>query len=224
LFENFEEALKVYGFDYSVFIFFPPRKEAGEIKPCCPYFNVQEKIISAYLENELYKIGPVFEKAKTTGRPVIWDDIFQDNNVEEKYPVLKKLLEVLRGYGYMNALTIPTFGFSNSFGFISLASRDRELNSKDPDLVVLTHVCIDLLHQYMRITKQDVDGHPKLTDREKEVLRWVLQGKSNSVIASIMDISEHTVDTYVRRSIKKTQASSKWSAAMTAVLNGTLHY
>ena len=60
--------------------------------------------------------------------------------------------------------------------------------------------------------------------REKEVLSWVLKGKSNPVIADIMGISEHTVATYIRRCSTKMNASSKWSAAITAVLVGNVQY
>jgi DNA-binding CsgD family transcriptional regulator len=60
----------------------------------------------------------------------------------------------------------------------------------------------------------------KLTQREAEVLSWVAQGKSNTVIADIMNVSPHTIDNYLRRTYAKIGVNSRTSAAIKALLLG----
>jgi len=224
LFEHFETALDKYGYDSVVFICFPPRKFADELLPVCPYFNIPDVIISEYLSNELYRSGPVFEYAKTTGKPVVWSEILQNQKID-KSPEIEKFLKLIQSKGYNNGVTIPVFGVGNSFGYISLASHEKEIDPGVEKNVTLHHLCINLMRQYIRISNDnEKQKHPKLTKREKQVLTWVLKGKSNSVIAELLDISEHTVATYIKRSTKKLNASSKWSAALTAVLIGIIQY
>jgi LuxR family transcriptional regulator/LuxR family quorum-sensing system transcriptional regulator CciR len=59
-----------------------------------------------------------------------------------------------------------------------------------------------------------------LTRRELDVLGWVVRGKSNSVIAELLGISEHTVDTLMRRVYRKLGVGDRTSAALRAVGSG----
>jgi len=224
LFDHFKGALNTFGYDSVVFICFPPRKGAGEVKAICPYFNVPQEIVCEYLEQKLYETGPVFEISKISGQPVVWSDVLDEKNSAKTLPKLSKFLDLLKEHGYYNGLTIPVFGVGNSFGYISLASHETEINLEDPKNIIIFHLCMNLMNQYFRISEINNPPNVKLTKREKEVLTWVLHGKSNSVIAEIMELSEHTVSTYIKRSTVKLNASSKWSAALTAVLIGIIQY
>lgn len=224
LFHHYDTTLDSMGYQSSVFIFFAPKKDADEVVPICPFFNIEPELINFYLSHRLYQVGPIFERAKTTGRPVIWSDFFKDPKQFEKSKDLIKFINLLKQYGYNDGITIPTFGFSNSFGHFSFSHKNSKINMDDPNIVILNHICINLFRQYLRITHVDEGVSANLTVREKEVLGWVLKGKSNNVIGDIMGISEHTVTTYIRRSSKKLGASSKWSAAITAVLIGYIQY
>jgi DNA-binding CsgD family transcriptional regulator len=57
----------------------------------------------------------------------------------------------------------------------------------------------------------------QLSSREKEILDWVARGKSNTVIADILEISPGTVDTYMRRIYEKLDVSDRTSAAVKGV-------
>ena len=61
-----------------------------------------------------------------------------------------------------------------------------------------------------------------LAPREMEVLTLIARGKSNSVIAQILGISIHTVDTVCRRLMAKMATSSRTTAAVRAAQQGLL--
>ena len=55
-----------------------------------------------------------------------------------------------------------------------------------------------MLEDYMRFLQQRnlQDSYELLTEREKEVLQLLAEGKSNKEVATILDISVYTVDTH----------------------------
>jgi LuxR family transcriptional regulator/LuxR family quorum-sensing system transcriptional regulator CciR len=59
-----------------------------------------------------------------------------------------------------------------------------------------------------------------LTQRERDVLIWIARGKSNSVIANILGISENTVETLVGRCYRKLGVSDRVSAAVKGIGTG----
>jgi DNA-binding CsgD family transcriptional regulator len=63
---------------------------------------------------------------------------------------------------------------------------------------------------------------PELSMREREILTWVAHGKSNTDIGMILDISPHTVGTYLRRILTKLRVSSRTTAAVRAAQLGLL--
>jgi DNA-binding NarL/FixJ family response regulator len=62
----------------------------------------------------------------------------------------------------------------------------------------------------------------KLTAREKEVLRQVVQGKTNHAIAVDLNISEKTVEKYIRAIFTKLNVTSRVEAAVYAVQEGLI--
>ena len=68
------------------------------------------------------------------------------------------------------------------------------------------------------------DGqHSRLSPQELEVLRWIARGKSNTVIAEIMGLSRHTVDTITRRMFGKLDVTDRTRAAVRGLAFGLIH-
>ncbi|MFB3779305.1 MAG: response regulator [Bryobacteraceae bacterium] len=61
-----------------------------------------------------------------------------------------------------------------------------------------TAIAESLLEDYMRRLKQHnlTDSYDLLTDREKEVLQLLAEGKSNKEVATLLDLSLYTVETH----------------------------
>lgn len=61
-----------------------------------------------------------------------------------------------------------------------------------------------------------------LTEREKEVLRWLAQGKSNWEVSVILKISERTVRFHINNIMKKLDAVNRTHAMALVLRNGML--
>jgi two-component system response regulator NreC len=83
-------------------------------------------------------------------------------------------------------------------------------DSAEPDIVRAVHavaagktffsptIANTLLEDYMRRVQQEglQDRYDLLTDREREVLQLLAEGRSNKEVAGILNLSVHTVDTH----------------------------
>jgi DNA-binding NarL/FixJ family response regulator len=83
-------------------------------------------------------------------------------------------------------------------------------DSAEPDIVRAVHavatgktffspaIAHTLLEDYMRRLQQEglQDRYDFLTDREREVLQLLAEGRSNKEVAGILNLSVHTVDTH----------------------------
>ena len=64
----------------------------------------------------------------------------------------------------------------------------------------------------------------QLSDRELEVLKHVAEGLSNKEIASVLEISNHTVARHVTNIMRKLDAANRAQAATMALRAGVLVY
>ena len=61
-----------------------------------------------------------------------------------------------------------------------------------------------------------------ITDREKQILRWVREGKSNQQIAEVLGISPLTVKNHVQKILRKLESSNRAQAVAQAMQLGLL--
>jgi len=61
-----------------------------------------------------------------------------------------------------------------------------------------------------------------LSIREREVLRWVAEGKTSYEIGVILGLTERTINAYVAGAMSKLNASNKTHAAVKALLLGII--
>ena len=64
-----------------------------------------------------------------------------------------------------------------------------------------------------------MDKYNNLTEREKEVLELIIQGKSNPQIANELILSIHTVKAHLESIYKKLGVHNKVQAAIYTVIN-----
>ena len=67
-----------------------------------------------------------------------------------------------------------------------------------------------------------MDKYNNLTEREKEVLELIIQGKSNPQIANELILSIHTVKAHLESIYKKLGVHNKVQAAIFAVINNLI--
>jgi two-component system NarL family response regulator len=67
-------------------------------------------------------------------------------------------------------------------------------------------------------------SRPSLTDRELDVLRQIVSGKSNKEIGRELAISEATVKTHINNILGKLGVTDRTQAVTTALQRGIVHF
>ena len=65
-------------------------------------------------------------------------------------------------------------------------------------------------------------GNVHLTNREKEILLWVAEGKSDSIIADIIGVSHAAIRFHLNNIFKKLDANERTLATVKAIRQGLI--
>jgi DNA-binding CsgD family transcriptional regulator len=162
---------------------------------------------------------PMVRVAMATGSPQIRSKIverFRLTHDEGEHRA------VMQGLGLGETLLFPLFGPARHDAAFGLACPERESVIPSANLVAL-HMAGQAAHLRLLALRPDLMGHGQiLTAREIEILRWVAQGKSNSVIAEILGLAPGTVDTYLRRVFDKLDVADRTTAAVKGLSLGLI--
>ena len=223
LFERFLSEAKKLGINLASYQIVSKNLQRTE-KAEEPIFNTFPKEwTDHYAKNKRFENDPLIALSRAKGKPFHWYDV-------DKYTKLsaaeKTHINELKERGFRDGIAIPVFGPAGTMSFFSLGSDDHSLKFTEEDMQLLQYMCQTLHQRYSELNKTDEQKNdapaPKLSARERDVLQWVASGKSNSVIADILGISEHTVDTLLRRSYKKLGVSNRISAVLKGISYGII--
>lgn len=81
-----------------------------------------------------------------------------------------------------------------------------------------------LLEDYIRVMKQNnvQDSYELLTEREKEVLQLLAEGKSNKDVAQLLNLSPHTIDSHRTNLMHKLELHNTAELVLYAVRKGII--
>lgn len=127
-----------------------------------------------------------------------------------------RLLDVL-GHAEIYALKLHV-GRQRLFLLFSAATR-RQI---DPDGLAKAQLhCCYALSEAPDLLAAASQQDP-LSDRERECLYWVSEGKTTEDVAMILGVSANTVNSYITHAIQKFAASNRAMAVATAIRSGIL--
>ena len=161
--------------------------------------------VSYYLLNNYVVIDPILRRAVTDKAPFCWSEI--NPNADEQRLFIKAMEFGLGQEGF----SIPCW---DALGRKSVLSLNSSLDHTDwmefldlhrEDLIGISQ---DLHVQAMGEALSGLEYVPQLSPREFECLGWTAEGKTYSEIAIILDLSEHTVRSYLKGARLKLNSAS----------------
>jgi len=168
--------------------------------------------LDLYLRNKYNLIDPLYQQFFKTSKIQCFRQL-EPLYSKNEYPII----QLNKDFGIINKFI---YGISSSdldyFTGISISGQEMENNQR-------TRTIIEYLMPYLSIAIQHlIPIHPKedviaLTLMEKEVLRWLNEGKSSWEISRIMNKSERTINYHVGNLLKKLNASNRTHAVAIAL-------
>ena len=228
VFGVFSKTVRALGFDCELYVFINsndlnknnPHKVVlyNSRKPLVEIPEMQA-FLDIYFNENIEYINAGHNYARETGEIVQWYEPEQMKRYPEYAPFRQKVLST----GLTSGATIPIFGLGNETALVSIANfqESPEVDINAPEIQTVRLMAYHM-HERVRSLLKDDTQKPELSDREMEVLKWVMRGKSDSVIAEIMGISEHTVKTYMKRCYQKLQVANRVAAVARALNLGII--
>ncbi|WP_374407827.1 autoinducer binding domain-containing protein [Pelagerythrobacter sp.] len=131
-------------------------------------------------------------------------------------------LDGLAAFGMAEGYAVPCFGPFARHAFFGIG-RARSPDRFTSENRLKVEVCARVVFQrYAAFARPYIENPPALSPREMEVLRWIGEGKSNAVIADILEISRSSVDSYVQRLFAKLGVSDRISASLRGLALGLI--
>lgn len=180
-----------------------------------------EAWIASYIRKKRYRQDPIVSHALTTTEPFLWSEVGRRTPLGQDQ---QSFLAEMRAAGLGDGIALQAFGPANRNGYFGLGfggKADPALTGAET-VLALRWACQTAHARYCAMLAAQRPALPTLSDREREILEWIARGKSNSVIADIVGLSNHTVDAYVRRIFSKLGTRDRLSATLRALGAGLI--
>ncbi|WOI53857.1 helix-turn-helix transcriptional regulator [Parvularcula sp. LCG005] len=159
---------------------------------------------------------PFLNRLLMTGGPVLHSEVKNAFNWSEQ---TARMSEMMRDNGMRDSLGVMTLAGPGLAAVFALVF-PREVDLDETKRMTLQMGCYVFFKRQQQLKNDGTSA--SLTPRERQIMVGILRGQTNPLIADQLGISEHTVDTYVRRLFAKVEASSRLELAMKCLCAGQL--
>ena len=176
-------------------------------------------VVQTFVERGYGRHAPLLRLTMTSGRPQLASHVLARNILS---PEEQAHREAIKAAGLTEVLALPAYGPAGRSATVLLSEAHDRALYEEVDWSELQIVAQAAHSRAYVVVPRRKTGMHGLSQREVEILRWVAQGKSNSVIADILELAPGTVDTYLRRVFEKLDVSDRTSAAVRGVSMGLI--
>lgn len=174
-----------------------------------------------YAEENLNKDDPIRRKlAQRPTSPFLWSEAADEVRQEPRAQLVMRRATDFR----MNeGLCVPVHREGRPIASISMSGEKPDLG---PGVRSALHIMSLLSYnRFSALTKPEPpppDAPKRLTQREREVLQWVLAGKSDRDIGDILHITKRTALAHVLNAVEKLNAANRTAAIVEALRVGEI--
>ena len=184
-------------------------------------FGHKRDWISAYRDPKIRQHDPVPDHVMRAGRVMSYGQALSEISLK---PDQAAFAQRLHAAGLTDMMALPVYG---PFDFDTFASFSvgRPFTEEDAGKVNRIVAVVEIANRRIAQLVESRTGLDiALSERELEVLRWIGLSKSNGDIATILDISPGSIDTYVRRLFAKLEVNDRIAAAVKGFRLGLIRY
>ncbi|WP_404383097.1 autoinducer binding domain-containing protein [Caenispirillum salinarum] len=172
-----------------------------------------------YIENGYVFKDPALAHCFASSLPLVPEAVL----VDQLSPARREVMEAAVEFGMNNFVCIPIHGARGTLSSLSVFCADggKVFAEARRNLPALMASCAWVHEALCRLTGQSGAG-VRLTDRERECLLWVAQGKTSLDIGNILNLSERTVKFHLQNAMCKLNTSSRGHAVARAASLGLI--
>ncbi|MEM7490872.1 MAG: LuxR family transcriptional regulator [Pseudomonadota bacterium] len=191
----------------------------GMADPIVRAHGFPEDWVRHYIESDLVNVDPIVALAARRSKPFFWRDVGKLTRLSDAEKAFLRELETAQlGEG----LAMQVYGPGGRTGYVGLGFGRSRPDLTEPQIFEFKSAAQIGYLKYCELTEHAHALARDLSPREEEILGWIARGKSNGVIADIVGVSRHTVDTNIRRIFEKLEATDRTTAALRGVGAGII--
>lgn len=168
-----------------------------------------------YAANDYINSDPTYRRALCQKGIFTWAQLYKEIPLSRQE---KQVMNEAHDAGLHSGVSLSIHGpYGEAIGF-GFASVHKQENPSKNQLCIL-YAMANQFHMVMSDLEEKTISAPniKLSDKQREVLQWAAMGKSRSVIADIIKISEDTVDDHFRHIFRKLECNDRTLAVLKAM-------
>lgn len=214
-------AMAEFGFTrliYGYTRYMMPRSLAGPREDSLFLSNHDPAYFKSFIEDEMYMHAPMMRWAREHTGACSWSLVAEGlHNLTSRELAV---LEMNKAHGVTAGYTISfAENTSRSKGVIALAA-DRGVRQSEVDDIWARHgLEIEAMNNivHLKIISLPHDkAMPRLSERQREVLEWVGDGKTNQDIAEILGVKTATIEKHLRLAREKLSVETTAQAILKA--------
>jgi DNA-binding CsgD family transcriptional regulator len=220
VFALFEKALRELGYDRICYSLITDHPSLGLSAGHGVKRNYAEDWMQHYMDNGYEKIDPVPKYCFATTRPFTWNWVMTSSELSAAE---QKVMTEARDARLLDGVAVPLYGVNGELAGVGMAS------SSGGTQVDKNMLCkIRALASQFHLAYTEKEAHQqalravRLTEREREILLWAAEGKSDPVIGEIMGISYATVRYHMNNIFRKLDANERTFAVVKAIRHGLI--
>jgi LuxR family transcriptional regulator, quorum-sensing system regulator BjaR1 len=157
-------------------------------------------------------MNPISRRARQSDVPFYWHDVTYDRDTE---PKAAKIMDEAAAAGLVDGFCIPVHMPEGGRGLVSFLGGPVTLS--DDGRLALQALGLAGHAQVLHLATFDAGRTPKLTAREREVLRWTAAGKTADATAEILSISVRTVEYHLLNASRKLNTANRTHTVVEAL-------
>ncbi|MBT3069405.1 LuxR family transcriptional regulator [Rhodomicrobium sp. Az07] len=222
--ELFGKALAVFGYDRYCYSLITDHPSVGLNAVHGIVCNYPDDWMEHYRINQYEKKDPVPQYGVSASRPFTWASALANRKWHNDQMKVMHEAEEAR---LCDGIAVPVCGVNGELAGFGIASShggvnpDRALLHKVQALAIQFHLAFTELEK-IEVPLTEGLGDVYLTEREKEIMCWAAEGKSDSVIADILGVSHSTVRFHMNNVFKKLNANERTLATVKAIRHGLI--
>lgn len=173
--------------------------------------------LELYAANDYFLVSPMLHRCRTYADPFEWNG---DQYARDADPRVRDLIRDASDYRMNRGFLVPVIGPHGYRAYAAMAGASLDLTARRKRMLQL--MVLVAFQRLWLLRPGNVHAPGRLTEREREVLSWVAQGKSAWEIGKILNIAKRTVDEHVHVAMTKLGAVNRTHAATLALRDGLI--
>lgn len=224
-FGHFNDSMVRLGFNSATYSLLTDHPSIGEKASHGFAASYPQDWIAHYKARQYHLCDPIWQTALSGTVPFFWNDVMaramQDESLSEHYRLTaERMINEAAEAGLADGIGLSFASPRREMAGIALSRAKGERKRRYEDLGAVMLLATFFHEKFMSFYKKP--DFPPLTPRERDVLLWAAENKSDTDIGHILDVSAATVRFHWKNIFSKLEVSGRLPAVMKALQYGLI--